>query len=1014
MHRFTALLSAAIAAFILTFASANVARAQEGPIPTLVAGRHVYAMPADYVRPDMSPNSIQQLEEALQGRHHPFYVVFVQQVSASDPSAATVTLTDTIIRTWQHEHPELYTNESNVFMMVETPRLTSLNAGMRWVAPLQLNAQGVRRFRELLGPYMRGTTPDPVGGILAVALGLDEFIFDQTDPDRIQAREEAAARVRQQYRQRRMEQAHHEAAQALIDELYRAVRIQSLPREYLPLHREAHDLALAEARQVQTEGGATTDAIDVAKSRLQRENNELERYMRGVQSTETMATIAGIIIGLVILAILGAIIAMLVSQYNKKSKLTSDFQVELGMRQDRLNLAFSDYTDFDKERDTIKSAMEKASGQTSALYISSTTMIDGILNYLEAMEAHLNHCTEQASKAWLFNLDHLRAAIAAFEEPFTFDTGNVKRKKQLFRPSTKQITIDPSPIESDPDRAAKIAGPKTKIEKILADMFETGQEGWERLQAALAVRGTANPKEDLREALFIELKQRASENKIPASWLASHPLASGAEAVHRELDALLASDPVAYVARLEQLRTRARTVTKHVDEAIAIVKPIFGTSTNATVPSDTVVDDVDSPLPHVEAAMREEGALSALLIAGAHFDELQLKVDLIKSERDQAERKAEQIRFCLEKADEALEAAKTSQTTANTAKSELDTRLLEVHKAHADVDASFLVAVETRLETATATLASANRALTKRKHVTARRLALTASEEFKSVMQAIEAAYTHYTFLDSCIDATAREVAEALSLHNELGAKHEAIRERVRAARSVHASTQVADRHLDIAKAALGDAKARTKNAQDLASKKKYQRAQATADEALDLCRKASTNLEDAVRWCQEQDRLKAELEELEREDDRFRTTMISRLAAVNGRKKLNAVIYRNSSGSAVMDFAVAVAEAKRARAEIIEMVEAAESDDAERRARIAAAERAVVAAAAAKLLQEQEQARAEADAAAEAKREAASHDNQSNTSTGGYGGGDDKSNTDVGNYGGGGDNKSNTDVGDY
>jgi hypothetical protein len=192
----------ALAATLLLSALAGVhfsgapAAAQPSWVPRFDRAQRVVVVPSGYVPPGIGEAGLERLEIALQRTHHPFHVIILHKLpnGPGDEDARARAVTDTLAAEWATQGADPAT--TSYFALTYEPRKFSLLVGARWKTELGLEGAALDPFIDRFLARVRGTPPDPAGGIIALAEGLDGFVFDRTDPERVAKRAAASARER--------------------------------------------------------------------------------------------------------------------------------------------------------------------------------------------------------------------------------------------------------------------------------------------------------------------------------------------------------------------------------------------------------------------------------------------------------------------------------------------------------------------------------------------------------------------------------------------------------------------------------------------------------------------------------------------------------------------------------------------------------------------------------------------------------------------------------------------------
>jgi hypothetical protein len=589
------------------------AAAQPSWVPTFDPERRVTVVPSGYEPPGIGEAGLARLEQALRRTHYPFHVIILLALPSGpgDEDARARSVTDTLAEVWatQGADPAV----TSYFALTYEPRKFSLLVGARWKTELGLEGDALDPFIDRFIARVRGTPPDPAGGILALAEGLDGFVFDRTDPERVAKRAAASARERLQKLTSELDGLLASDPAYLPWELgpwrETALALEALgglqDAELVATDLGPHDARVTQLREQVSAARAEAEARAARLARAREQLGELIVRVRtsakddhapdDVKPWLEAATVADAALAtgdtdtmeaahlklkqvsepyfaelheniaaadarrelfhlLLTIFILGLILGgpLVLIRRVKRNRLRKVFEDTATAWANKLTNAGNQYVEFYGKRDEVLGLVEMK-GRTAELVNAVTTEVDAIYTVVRAMEAHVAACRDIAASAGFIDLATLRRALSTLGEPFEFDTSQLNTS-DLFGPPTVRVSVNPNSVEAE-----------------LAERFKKSVEGWQRLELAAEWRFKAAA-ELFPHTGLDGLLARLDEAGIPHGWSADHPLfgdeASDAR-VYESADALRWEDAVAYMEQIEALRAEETKVASRVSELIA-------------------------------------------------------------------------------------------------------------------------------------------------------------------------------------------------------------------------------------------------------------------------------------------------------------------------------------------------------------------------------------------------------------------------------------------------------------
>jgi len=696
-----------------------IGSASAGPLPApkIVPGRYVYTIPEGFDPPMIGRAGIEEIQRSAEKLHYPYYVVLVESFpdslmnSAKSDEDAAARAIDGLAEDWQRSSETFDVGRSSIFLLAYNPRQYRFLAGATWKSKLGFERQAHQPHTNIFVRSVQGTPKDPKTGIIEMMNAVDEYLFDQTDPARIRARQEAAKRAAELERLR--------GAQGRLDEqVLRLEQLLKSPREYLPSDIHSYEVALDKARKVRLANNP--DAMLREADSLLQSNDALEEHVQAraaeaarrrlVEITEASA----IALALVIAATIFLIRLLGYRRLRRTFNSTADEWAT------RLLNAKSKYADFyGTERGSV-AGLSDMTGETRKLYDKVTAEVDAVYLGVEAMEARLELCRGTARRGSFFFTSPLRKALKNLNSEFEFDTGQLD-PRNLFGPPTKVLKVKPS-----------------EFFKELEERYATTIEQWSELKEAASIR-LKSAEELFPESKLDSMLELADQHGIPHAWLSDHPLFGGDEedeALYDGVNANRKSDPVAFAARIHELAQTEGRVEDRLNRLIEAIKAVKGCRLDAPpILGETILSPQDDPRLTFESARNEEDRFAGMLAGNS----AKRAVEDVEAQAQAVQKLYETCREQTAAVQSAIEdAARTIEQTAGAVKATDDlatkaaSRLEEARLVHSNVRSaqSWLDSGRQFLEEGRQILESARNKLQDSRHLEARREAWKASELF--------------------------------------------------------------------------------------------------------------------------------------------------------------------------------------------------------------------------------------------------------------------------------------------
>lgn len=570
-----------------------IASAYTGTIepPRLIPGQFVYTVPEGYNANGIGEPGLQKIQGVAAKLRQPFYIIIVDELPRlSDAQArdarqkgyretgyelqAAYAL-DRLAEDWADRYPTIYDiSHSNLFLLSFNPRQYRLLAGAEWKVSIGLEKKALEPYAEMFLRRVRGTPKDPVGGIVDMITGVDEHIFQNTDPGVLAAKREAAAKLALMERVK--------VAQGSLDkQRFKLTELLESNPKYLPGDLAIYKKTLEKANQVRLDG--TPEEMLTAAESMAPVVKTLEDFVDKKKGDAALSMLAVIFKILFVLGLIGVTISLIVRRKRRVKNLREQVDAELLKWQQKIKNAAAQYVGTYGERTDII-ALDDTEGQTKELYDWVTKELDDIWVAVKALENHFQECTKLASKGSFFRLVPLTKALRKIPEAFQFDTGTINQV-ELFGKVNQSVTITP-----------------LEIEVSLRKRFKEVREKWEMLKKAADFRTQEACKQFPHDTMD-EIIHLAGTFGLPETWYKDHPLAGNEDSdksVWATADALRWSDPLAYESHIKQLwekevsvLNRVKTITGYIESVEAAKKEA---ESHPFTKQDTKVSVSDDPV----------------------------------------------------------------------------------------------------------------------------------------------------------------------------------------------------------------------------------------------------------------------------------------------------------------------------------------------------------------------------------------------------------------------------------
>lgn len=664
------LLKISLNAFLLLF-SVIAVFAGMVPAPNLVSGKYVYTIPEGFDPPMIGNHGMNEIQESAGKLHYPYYVIFIEELPEDavrkygEEDAAAMTI-DGIAEDWMQQFPNYDAAKSSIFILAYNPRQYRFLAGVKWKNDLGFERSAHDEYTALFERSVKGTPKDPKTGIINMMNAVDTYLYDNTDPVRLEARRKAEEKAA-------YEESLRNARLQLENEVQRLNKSLNAPSALLPSNIESYKSNFDKADSVKNSDSAEQIASIVDS--LKTDNDKLSEYINAKRADKNRKQMNKTL--KIILLILLLYIAIRFTLKRKKhfNELKDTFDRLTDEWDKRLLNAKTRYADFyGNERSKIV-GLSDMKGETQKLYEKVASEVDAIYLGVEAMEAHIASMRMQAEGASYINIAPLIKVVEGFDNEFEYDTGKLN-PSNLFEPITKILKIKPTDFLGD-----------------LETRFTHVVEDWEFLKKAFDVR-MKSAEELFPHTKLDEMLKTADENGIPHAWLKEHPLFGSDEddrLIYGEADVIQDDDPVGFMLRVDSLLDSENAVENKLNRLVAAIKNIKECIINEPPEiSPTIILPQDDP-----KMMYEDAKLSCerfeVLLSGRtgnyDIDEVEAQAEntcrLYKASVDQAVL----VNNVVSNIGDKISRVKHDFNQLKSSASEAENRLIKAQTIHEDVSA---------------------------------------------------------------------------------------------------------------------------------------------------------------------------------------------------------------------------------------------------------------------------------------------------------------------------------------
>lgn len=596
---------------LLTASSLSAQETGSLPVPILKTGQFVYVVPENFDPPLIGPAGLEAINQAAQKLHFPFYTVIVERLSGfGDGDRLAAEAIDGLAQSWAERYQNFDVAKSQIFLLAYEPRKYRFLAGAKFKTELGFEREAHRPYIRIFESYTQGTPKDPGNGIIAMMAKVDEYLFDQTDPVKIAARQEVARLAEEKRRQL-------EAESALDAQIFRLSGLLE-EKSYLPQNISGYQSALEKAKHIRN-GGDRQVMLEATVS-LQKDTGILENYVKTKRREARITAVKTFSVKLFYVLVVGSAALFFWSRRRRLIVLRKSFNSASSQWQKKIANAANKYLELYGERRSIlelagnQQNANALQGKTKELYERTTAEIDAIYTAGCALESHIEKKQQTAAHGSFFNLKPLRSSLNGLGEEFEFDTGEMNQSK-LFGEATKRVKVIPA-----------------QFEKELEARFENSVNDWNWLKKAADCRYVPAEKLFPHDKLNA-LLSKVDKCRVPRRWLNDHPLFGDDIAdqnFYEGLNAVRNADPVDYLDRIEE----AEKLEKLIEERLGRLTKALEVSYSKrleVLPSigDIVLDPDDDPSITFGQARCEEDKLVGYLASEDSLEKVEEKAKTV-------------------------------------------------------------------------------------------------------------------------------------------------------------------------------------------------------------------------------------------------------------------------------------------------------------------------------------------------------------------------------------------------
>lgn len=790
--------------FVVLISAAMVA-ANPVKTPRFDPNRHVYSVPEGYLPSEIRPDEVRKLEQVLSRLKYPFVVVITKKLETDGESDLNKVATDAVdaLAADLSRNPRFDRAQTSLLLLAfsledesgetitkddGTPRRKfAFLAGSRWKNELGFEKEAHKPYTDIFTRYVSGTPKEYATGAMKMAEAVDAYLVDQTDPVKIKARQEEAAR---QERARKLE-----AAQGELDGgISQFEQLLGAPAAFLPKDTANYRTALAHAKKVRVNNdpasmleeaqvlNGSIKVLDQFVGARRSEAEALRKEQEAAQGKLDDQILAMKRVLEVNPAFLPSDRTPFMNALEQAKKVRAGVDYEL-MRAEAVRLAGS-VNSLSDHVSKMKTIAYQAMVKRTIIALVVILLVAILILWLSAkIGAHLALKVGFAGKLskWKKMLENAeRRYLGMYGERGTVIgikmlVGKTKDLYDRVTSAVDEIQIGLQAIrlhvEECEQKAAQgmlrqankalessflfdtgkvneadLFGSQTKqvtidpveFTKQLERRFATTVDDWNRLKEAAEARGKL-AEELFSQSVLDAMCEKANVLGIPLRWLSDHPLfgdAASDKLVNDHLNELRLTDPIAYMEEIDRLRAVEGEISQRFNRLVAAVN-LVASDRMSEPPSigTTVLLPKDDPMVTFDAARRAEADLAGLL-AGARLADVELveaKADEISDRYRAVASQAARAKQAIAEASETIAAAEKLKATAAEVGAAAEARLKQactIHRNTGEAQSS-LANGQKYHSAADPRLARAKEKLAANRHSEARKDAFEAQEAIK-------------------------------------------------------------------------------------------------------------------------------------------------------------------------------------------------------------------------------------------------------------------------------------------
>lgn len=566
----------------------STAHAELVPAPQLRPGQYVYTVPSGMVPPGFSQAALDNLNDAAKQLKYPFYVLILQNLPSGDRDRVAADIITETVESWSRQNG-FDVGKSSVFLLSFSPRAWRFLAGSQWQSDLGLHNEATRPFTKNFLAAVQRRPANPAAGITSTMQAFDSYVWDQTDPVRIAARQQAAKDDLERKRLRDIQQAQAYARAQLSTKIEALNDILTDDKSYLPPNVDKYKTILKDAKAAYDSNDSngiynSTQAID----------SHLPTLADAVTTSKSAAHIHIVWVAfkwIVFLLLIGT--AGVLFWFRRRLYLAAkaDFENAAKKWETKVSNASSNYASIYLDRDDLV-GMDSLEGDTKKFYDAVTGEVNDIYLCIKGIEAHIERCRALAETATIISPWPALQAYAKLDSDFQFNTEQVN-KDDLFGNETKVVTVN----------AKKFAAEQ-------AERFKKCKSDWERLKQAAHDR--LEPVADMFDTKPFEAAKDQAKGSL-ARWLSDHPYHQLPDVI-KKLDAVKLKDPMKVISEVTKIYANASSVENRfalINNAIKAAKA--AKPEQLDYDTNTVLGKDEDPQMTLMQASAAEDAIAGVL-----------------------------------------------------------------------------------------------------------------------------------------------------------------------------------------------------------------------------------------------------------------------------------------------------------------------------------------------------------------------------------------------------------------